>query len=125
MKKDKRFSFPFGANSMEHIVDRLGEVGIKLRLDGEQLFGAKRGKIPAWAGDLIKENKSALIEWLKAEDQRKREAALAKLPFAEFQNGPVELRTVYLLKLFEDYLAVTEEELAMLDGSAHATLVAS
>ena len=122
MKQDKRFSFPFGFNLMTPL-ERLRALGLTVRYvsDKDRLMCGPTDIAKKWS-DFIAEHKQQIIDEL---DTEKKEAALAKLPFAEFQNGPVELRTVYLLKVFEDYLAVTEEELAMLAGSAHATLVAS
>ena len=104
-------------------LERLRALGLTVRYisDKDRLMCGPTDIAKKWS-DFIAEHKQQIIDEL---DTEKKEAALAKLPFAEFQNGPVELRTVYLLKLFDDYLAVTEEELAMLDGSAHATLVES
>ena len=119
---DKRLLFPFGANApapapepatnVDDILARLDEGGVSLRLgdDGESVLAKAKGKLPAWAKRLIATNKPALLEWARADDQRKREEAISKLPFVEFSGGPVELRSFLILKIWGDYLAVTREE---------------
>jgi hypothetical protein len=124
---DKRLLFPFGANApasepapnVGAIIARLDAAGISLRLsdDGESVLAKTKGKMPAWARALIAENKPELLHWCKVDDQRKREAAISKLPFAEFSDGPVELRSFLLLKIWDDYLAVTRKEAATLGWS--------
>jgi hypothetical protein len=113
---DKRTLFPFGYNLMTPL-DRLRHEGLTVRYDhesGKLMIGPKE-LLAKWA-DFIKEHRDSIIADL---DNEQREAAMAKLPFAEFEDGPVQMREVVLLRMFDgEYLAITQQEASTLDGSA-------
>ena len=96
-------------------LERLRYKGLTVRFDCDKaklMIGPKH--ILAKWSDFIVEHREQIIADL---DQEQKEAALAKLPFAEFQAGPVEMREVVLLKMFDgEYLALTPEEVSTLDG---------
>jgi hypothetical protein len=113
---DKRTLFPFGYNLMTPL-DRLRHEGLSVRFDQDKaklMIGPKE-LLAKWA-DFIREHRESIIADL---DSEKKEAALAKLPFAEFEDGPVQMREVVLLRMIDgEYLAITPEEASTLAGSA-------
>lgn len=96
-------------------LQRLRDADMTVRYDSDddKLLVGPKAKLPAWKA-FIAEHRAAIIADL---DQEKKEAAIRKLPFVEFQDGPVQMRSILLLKIWNDYLAVTPEEAATLGWS--------
>lgn len=100
-------------------LERLRDMGMTVRYKEEEdrLMCGPTDIAKKWS-DFIAEHRQEIIAELDCE---KKEAALAKLPFPEFEAGPVEMREVYLLKVFDgEYLAVTKKEFGSLGGSGLA-----